>query len=72
MNFPFSVVFDEEKSATDVNNDLEIIREWVDQWNLLNYTYSVSTHISLFGKSSFNTITNTLVLYTTIDFSLST
>ena len=30
--------------------------------NLLNYTYSVLTHAFLFGKPSFDTITNTLVI----------
>ena len=40
--------------------------------NLLFYTDFVLTHNLLFGNSSFDTITNTWVLYATIEFYLST
>ena len=30
----FSVVFDVQKFATDMNNDLKIINEWADQWKM--------------------------------------
>ena len=54
VELPFSVVFDEEKSATDVNNDLEIIREWVSNeicWIILTLFHHIShclvSHLSI-------------------------